>query len=532
MIPSIKFCGAAGTVTGSCYWLRTEGGQILIDCGMFQGPKSLKELNYEPFPFDPKDISAVLLTHAHIDHSGLIPKLISGGFRGNVYMTEPTKDLLSYMLPDSGYIQEIEVEQLNRRNAERGRASVNPIYTREDAIKAQRRFRTTDYQTWIDLTPTIRARYWNAGHILGSASIEMEIETADPKKTVLRLLFSGDIGPEHKLFHPDPDAPSDIDYLICESTYGGRIRDKLSVEERRTVLAKEVRGAIDNGGVLLIPSFAVERTQELLADLSWLMNTLEVRRIPVFLDSPLAIKATSVFAQHSDDLEDLSSGSVSFNHPNFHFTETVEQSKSIGRYNGGIIILAGSGMCEAGRIRHHLKNYLWRDNTTVLLVGYQAPGTLGHLLASGKKAVRIWGQEIQVRAHIRQTDIYSGHADGQELVSWIKERSPIHAGIFLTHGEEQSLEGLKADLAEAQVPENLIHCPKLDDEIYLEGAAPTYRKNEISRRLQPEWVGKLDWHNDFAQLSIDLRELLENAADEKSRKAIVRRVRRAIDDSS
>ena len=280
MIPSIKFCGAAGTVTGSCYWLRTEGGQILIDCGMFQGPKSLKELNYEPFPFDPKDISAVLLTHAHIDHSGLIPKLISGGFRGNVYMTEPTKDLLSYMLPDSGYIQEIEVEQLNRRNAERGRASVNPIYTREDAIKAQRRFRTTEYQSWIDLTPTIRARYWNAGHILGSASIEMEIETADPKKTVLRLLFSGDIGPEHKLFHPDPDAPSDIDYLICESTYGGRIRDKLSVEERRTVLAKEVRGAIDNGGVLLIPSFAVERTQELLADLSWLMNTLEVRADP------------------------------------------------------------------------------------------------------------------------------------------------------------------------------------------------------------------------------------------------------------
>ncbi len=529
MIPSIRFCGAAGTVTGSCYWLRTEHGEILIDCGMFQGSKTLKELNYGAFPFDPAKLDAVLLTHAHIDHAGLLPKLINAGFRRKVFMTAATADLLSYMLPDSGYIQEAEVEELNRRNAQRGRPSVKPIFTRQDAIDAQKQFALVDYEQWQNIRPGLRARYWNAGHILGAASIELEIAATDSDAPPMRLLFSGDIGPEHKLFHPDPDGPVGLDYLVCESTYGGRRRERMTLEQRRRHLAQEVETALHGGGVLLIPAFAVERTQELLADLAALMNSSAVRRVPVFLDSPLAIRATSVFAEHAHDLEDIDGGGAAFQHPNFHFTESVEQSKAISRYNGGIIVLAGSGMCDAGRIRHHLKNYLWRDNATVLLVGYQAPGTLGSLLATGKSAVKIWGQDVQVRARIRQTEAYSGHADGAELVEWIKDRGQVRGGVFLTHGEEESLTALKRDLIDGGIANDKIFIPELDQEFYLRHDTPTSEEDAIPRRLLPELVGKTDWHNDLAAFTLDLREKLENTADAKAKKALLRRLQRALD---
>lgn len=524
----LKFCGAAGTVTGSCYWIRHPRGQFLVDCGMFQGSKTLKELNYGPFPFEANEIDFVLLTHAHIDHSGLVPKLVKQGFEGPVFATEGTIDLLSYMLPDSGYIHETEVEHLNRRNRQRGKDPVRPIYTRVDAEDSLNSFRIVDYDRWVDAGDGVRARFWNAGHILGAASIELELATGRREQRQLRLLFSGDVGPDNKLFHPDPEAPQNLDFVFCESTYGGRSRPDISAAERRQVLAGEVETALRGDGILLIPSFAVERTQELLADLSLLVDKGTIRRIPVFLDSPLAIKATEVFMRHAAELEDMADARDLFRHPNIHFTETVEQSKAIARFTGGCIILAASGMCEAGRIRHHLKRYLWRDNATVMLVGYQAPGTLGNLLANGASAVRIQGEEIQVRAKIRQIEVYSGHADGDELLVWMKERLPIKGATYLTHGEEEGLAALRDDLLGAGVPDDRVVIPQLDDEIdLLDGGG--VRVQRAPRRLAPEAVRYPDWHNELAQFSLDLREALEQCADEKARKVVLRRVRRALD---
>jgi metallo-beta-lactamase family protein len=529
MTISLKFCGAAGTVTGSCYWLRTDAASLLVDCGLFQGTKTIKALNYADFPFDPADIDAVLLTHAHIDHSGLLPKLWRAGFRGPVYMTRGSRDLLSFMLPDSAYIQETEVAFLNERNARKGRDAVTPIYTQEDALACQRHFRTVEYESWLSLPGSIRARWWNAGHILGSASIELEIPAGADGRKALRLLLSGDIGPDHKLFHPDPEASSDYDYVVCEATYGGRKRVHASPGKRRLLLAGEVKEALKADGILLIPCFAVERTQELLADLTLLMQQEAIPRVPIILDSPLAIKATKVFEEHSEELEDLGEGVSLLDNPDIHFTETAEQSKQINKLHSGAIIMAASGMCEAGRIRHHLRHHLWRPNATVLLVGYQAEGTLGRLLTEGVPTVRIQGDEVDVRARIRQIDAYSGHADETELVAWVMERKPIRRGLILTHAEPPAAQALQAALLGTGMEPALIALPQLDDEIELTLAGEALRFGAVERRLAPETMQGLDWHNDLAQLQIALKEAVDKAADERARKAMLRRLWRALE---
>ncbi|NNE84467.1 MAG: MBL fold metallo-hydrolase [Alphaproteobacteria bacterium] len=526
----LSFCGAAGTVTGSCYWIQSERCQFLVDCGMFQGSKTLKELNYEPFPFDPKEIDFVLLTHAHIDHSGLIPKLVKQGFSGPIFATQGTVDLLNYMLPDSGHIQEAEVARLNRRNAQRGRSQVTPIYSRVDVQNSLKFFSVVEYEKWWEVGEGVRARYWNAGHILGAASIEVEVATGKSNSRVSRLLFSGDIGPEHKLFHPDPDAPENWDYVCCEATYGGRGRTDATPEKRREILAEEVEAALARGGNLLIPAFAVERTQELLLDLSALFDAGRIPNVPVFLDSPLAIRATEVFTKNAAMLEDTGSSQDLFRRPNIRFTESVEESKLIARFNGGSIIIAGSGMCDAGRIRHHLKQNLWRRDATVLLVGYQAPGTLGSLLSQGVPAVKIQGEELKVNATIRQTDVYSGHADGKQLVTWLKDRRPIKAAIFLTHGEDEALAALRDDLEAEGLPPERIIIPQLDDVVDLLAGESKVQFKPEPHRLSPELVGGLDWHNDLAEFSLRLRDLLDSAAGDKARKVILRRVTRALEE--
>ncbi|WP_420403559.1 MBL fold metallo-hydrolase [Nisaea sp.] len=525
----LTFCGAAGTVTGSCYWIRTDRCQFLVDCGMFQGSKTLKELNYGAFPFDPKKISFVLLTHAHIDHSGLIPKLVKQGFSGAVFATRGSMDLLTYMLADSGSIQEVEVERLNRRNARRGRPAVTPIYGKDDAQAAMECFSPVDYDSWREVGDGVRARFWNAGHILGSASIEVEVSTGERGGRISRLLFSGDIGPDRKLLHPDPEAPENWDWICCEATYGGRQREDAGPERRRAVLAEEVNAALARGGNLLIPVFAVERTQELLIDLGTLFDRGTIPAAPVFLDSPLAIRATEVFEKNAAILEDMPAGGDGFRRPNIRFTESVDDSKRIARIHGGAIILAGSGMCEAGRIRHHLKQNLWRSDATVLLVGYQAPGTLGAILAAGAEAVTIFGEELRVKAAIRRIDVYSGHADGDELVDWLTERLPVKSGIFLTHGEEEALAAMRDALVAKGVEPERIVIPKLDDVVDLSGGRAKIRQKQAVRRLSPEAVRGPDWHNELAEFSLRLRAELEAAADEKSRRKIMRRVMRALE---
>ncbi len=531
----IKFCGAAGTVTGSCFWLRHGASQFLVDCGMFQGSKTLKALNYEDFPFDPSQIDFVLLTHAHIDHSGQIPRLIRKGFKGPVYATQGTRDLLTYMLPDSGHIQEMEVRHLNRRRQQRGHRALKPIYSHRDGEKALDCFRALPYEQWHSVAPGARVRFWNAGHILGAASIELELSdsSASPESARgperQRILFSGDIGPDHKLFHPDPDGPTGLDYVVCEATYGGRNRSDISAKERRELLFNEVRAALDHKGMLLIPSFAVERTQELLADLAILINQGALPQVPVFLDSPLAIRATEVFAAHAENLEDIGEQDSIFNHPAFHFTESVDQSKAIDRYSGGVIVIAASGMCDAGRIRHHLKHFLSNKKTTVLLVGYQAPGTLGRLLQEGASAVRIQGSDILVKARIRTVDVYSGHADGEGLRSWVQTRMPIKRGLFLVHGESAGLNALRDDIIAQGFDAQRIAIPALDDEFDLTSESLKAIKTAAPRRLERDAIDHPDWHNRLAAFSLELRRKLEAARSDKAREKILAQLAEILD---
>lgn len=524
MTITLSFLGAASTVTGSCYLLEHPAGRLLIDCGMFQGPKTLRELNYNPFPFDPGAIDVVLLTHAHIDHSGLLPKLVAAGFRGPIWATEGTGQLLGFMLPDSGHIQETEVAQLNRRNAQRGLPPVTPIYTQADAEASLRRLRAAPYDTWTDIAPGLRARYWNAGHILGSASIELELAQGggDP----LRLLFSGDLGPANKLFHPDPQGPGGVDYLVVESTYGDRERPAVDLAERRARLREEVSAALARGGNLLIPAFAVERSQELLLDLAALFAAGDLPRAQVFLDSPLALRATKVFAAHAGELEDMPQGTDPFAWPNLHFVETVEQSKALNRMKGGAIILSASGMCEAGRIRHHLKAHLWKPETTVLLVGYQAVGTLGRLLQDGVERVRIHGEEVAVRATIRRLEAYSGHADRAALLAWVKARLPVRHAIFLTHGDDGPRAAFKEGIVALGHPAADVLIPQLDARYRL--AADGAQALDAAPRLDPAGAAAPDWYNEQAALLLDLKKKLRKLPDAKTRTRLVRQLRNTL----
>jgi metallo-beta-lactamase family protein len=523
------FHGAAGTVTGSCFFLEIGERRILVDCGMFQGSKTEKELNYHPFPFSPASVDAVILTHAHIDHSGLLPKLVKEGFAGPIYCTPATLDLCAVMLPDSGHIQEMEVEQLNRRNERRGRRPVDPIYTAQDAAVALVQMRGHPFEQWKELSPHIRFRFWNAGHLLGSASVEIEIDTGPERQ---RLLFSGDIGPRHKLLQFDPEAPASWDYAVCESTYGDVDRHDPSDEGRRKMLRDEVRlAARHRDGALLIPSFAVERTQELLADLIHLMDEGEIANCPVIIDSPLAMRATEVFRKHAGELDNGRLLLRALEARNVRFTETAEQSKAIDNIRSFHIVIAASGMCEAGRIRHRLKNWLWREEGTVLLVGYQATGTLGRLLEDGASTVRIQGEEIAVRASVRKLDVYSGHADGPELAAWIAARLPVKKAFFLVHGELPAIAGMRERVSTVQPGVTILE-PRLDAayELTSKGAVEI-SEGRAPPRLGALYLGRKDWHNDFQSLVLDLQEKLNKAADEKARGVILREVKRAIDES-
>lgn len=522
----ITFHGACGTVTGSCFEVRTGRAGVLIDCGMFQGSKTAKSLNYEAFPFKPSTIAAVLLTHAHIDHCGLIPRLVSHGFAGPIHTTAATAGLLDYVLPDSGFIQELEVERLNRRNAQRGRPEVTPIYTHAEAQASLSRLRPHGLGGWIAVAPGFRARFWDAAHILGSVSIELEVsETGEAGSSdTRRLLFSGDIGPGNKDFHGSPEAPAGVDYVIMESTYGDRKRLPATSDQRRDMLAAELRPALQGHGLVLIPAFAVERTQELLADLAQLFAEKKLPRVPVFLDSPLAIRATKVFAAHLNG--DNGEGVLDLETADIHFVEDAHESRKLNRLRGGAIIMAGSGMCDAGRIRHHLKAHLARPDTTVLLVGYQAPGTLGHLLAHGATMVRIQGEEVAVMANIRKIDEYSGHADQAQLVAWARARLPVKGDFILVHGEDAAREKLREILTQGGLPAARIKLPLLGETIRLtEHGAET-----VSVRARAPSSSSLaaDWHNQYAASILALKGKLDAAPDDDSRQKLLERVRAAI----
>ncbi len=527
----LSFLGASGTVTGSCYRLQTGSADILVDCGMFQGSKALKELNYQPFPFDASRLDAVILTHAHIDHSGLLPKLTRAGYRGPIFTTPATVDLLGCMLPDSAHIQESEVERLNRRGRWQNRDALTPIYTIEDAQKTLKQLEPVKFEEWRRVAGDIRARWWNAGHLLGSGSIEVEIgpEGATP----LKLLFSGDIGPDNKLLQPEPEAPQGFDYVICESTYGDRDRIDASENARRAVLADELKRARIAGGPVLIPSFAIERTQELMADLSLLMDAGAIPATPVFVDSPLAGLATQVFRRHAGELDHGDALLAALSSPSLKLMETVEQSKSLSRLTGFHVIIAASGMCDAGRIRHHLKHWLPMRSATVLLCGYQGRGTLGAQLKDGEDRVRIMGDEVMVKAAIRSMDSYSGHADGPELLAWLRERGRIRKGLFLTHGEPVGLDGLRARVIAAGLLEDAaIITPQLDDRYELQADRARLVSSSQERRIAPEAVLKPGPQEDLSRLMISINQAYDKAADDRTRGVILRKLQRALSEDA
>jgi metallo-beta-lactamase family protein len=511
MSVTLHFHGAAGTVTGSCYRVVHPGGQFLVDCGLFQGNRTVRDLNLKPTPFDPKAIDFLLLTHAHIDHAGLLPKLYREGWRGPMWMTEPTAGLLEYLLPDSAGIQESEAEQETKKRARKGEAPAQPLYTMEDAEEALKHCKVVGYGDWIEPGSGVRARYWNAGHILGSASIEVEV--ADGEGKPVRLMFSGDIGPDEKVFYNEPEGPAGFDYILCESTYGGREREDYSLEERRQALKTEIVTALGRGGNLVIPAFAVERSQELLHDIGTLIKAGEISPQRVFLDSPLASKVTGVYREHAAMFEDteLTAGEL-FNDPRFRIVESVEESKAINSIRGGAIIISASGMADAGRIKHHLRNNLIRGNATVLFVGYQAPGTLGQILLSGARDVRIHGHEVPVRAAIRSMGNYSAHADHSELMAWIRGRLPAHGAIFLTHGEDTERAALRQALMAEGLAGDQVVLPMLDDrfELRAEGIAAVVRPERPRidvRQLES------DWHNAFADFTLKLSHRLQASSD-------------------
>jgi metallo-beta-lactamase family protein len=520
MTVTLHFHGAAGTVTGSCYRVVHAKGQFLVDCGLFQGNKTVRDLNLKPLPFDPKSIDFLLLTHAHIDHAGLLPKLTRNGYRRPMWMTEPTAGLLEFLLPDAAGIQESEAERESRKRGRRAEAPVEPMYTLEDANAALALRKPVKYGEWIEPGPGVRARFWNAGHILGSASIEIEVLENGGRP--VRILFSGDIGPDEKVFYLEPDAPSGFDYILSESTYGGRDRQDRTLPERRLVLKAEINDALARGGNLVIPAFAVERSQEMLHDIGMLIRDGDIDPQLVFLDSPLASKVTGVYKKYGAMFEDVElSADQLFSDPRFRIVESVEESKAINMIRGGAIIMSASGMAEAGRIKHHLRNNLPRGNATVLFVGYQAPGTLGQIIQSGAKQVRIHSELVPVWARVRSLDAYSAHADHTELMAWIKARLPAHGALFLTHGEDEERAALReAAIREHGLGGDQVILPMLDDQFELRADGVAGVVKPPRPRVDINQV-TYDWHNAYAQLVIELSNRLQAAPSDADRLALI-----------
>jgi len=514
---SLTFHGAAHTVTGSCLQFDQGEQSILVDCGLFQGSRSLELLNMAPFEFDPARISAVVLTHAHIDHSGLLPKLVAQGYKGAVWCTQPTRDLLEFMLADAGRIQEGDVARRNRRRDRAGEEPFKPVYTEQDALDAWRQCKAVDLEQWFEPAPGFRARLWNAGHILGAASVELEAGSA-------RVMCSGDLGPDNKAFQRDPDGPSGFDHVVCEATYGDRERETVTIEQRRRLLEAEVRAAIVRGGNLIIPSFALERTQELLLDLASLMQSGAIPDTQVFVDSPLANRITGVFANYAPSLEDTGGINI-FEHSSFHFTTDVAESIRLNTISGAII-LAASGMCEAGRIRHHLIHNLHRRDSTILFVGFQAQGSLGRVILEGAKTVRISGNDVRVRAQIRRLDQYSAHADQGELLDWINARGPIAGSLFLDHGEPTALETMRRKLQQRD-PEQSVRLPEIGERYSLLPGKAAKRTATGSLDVQRA-VGR-DWQNSYADFITGLKTNLGRIRDEQRRQAAIEDMRKVLD---
>jgi len=436
---TIQFLGAAGTVTGSKHLISCGGRKVLLDCGLFQGPKGLRDRNWGPIPFDPTDLDAIVLSHAHIDHTGFLPVVVRDGFNGPVYCTPGTADLLHCMLRDAAYLQEELAERANRYGFSKHKPAL-PLYTMEDADRALQLLVTRPYQTPFAATPDTEVVFRHTGHILGSASITVAFQhTRRPH----RLAFSGDLGRWDRPILRDPVAIPEAETLLLESTYGNREHPPDPEED----LARVIRAAAERGGQVLIPAFAVGRTQEIVWRLRMLEDAKRIPILPVYIDSPMAIDVTDIYLRHPED-HDLDMHTLRRNGSNplrsHHFTiaRTVEASKAIAELRGPVIVISASGMATGGRILHHLKRWLPEKRTTVVLVGFQAQGTRGRQLLEGAKSIRIHGQEVEVRATVEKLNGLSAHADRSELLRWAECIDPRPKHTYLVHGEPDAAAAL------------------------------------------------------------------------------------------
>ena len=451
----IEFYGAAREVTGSCHILRVNGKVVLLDCGMFQGHRRESTEKNKTLPVAIREIDAVVLSHAHIDHSGRLPYLVRKGYSKSIFATSATRDLCAVMLADSAHIQENDAKHLAKNHKE----FVEPLYTMRDAVRTQDLMIGIPYNKTFDVVPGVRCTYIDAGHILGSASVLLDITEHGKTR---RLVFSGDIGRPGLSIIRDPVVPEGADVVIMESTYGNR--DHETVVDARAELAAVVRDTAARGGRVLIPSFAVGRTQELLYNLNGLSREGAIPPIPIYVDSPLATDTTTVFELHPevfDHTEDLVNKAKNlFQFPQVHFTRSVEESKALNTAQGPMVIIAASGMVEAGRILHHLVQGAGDPKNTILFVGYQAEGTLGRRIEASPPTVRIYGDDIPLRAEVKIIDGYSAHADRAELTAWIdgvKATSPQLSEVFLVHGEADVQDVFKTALTAKGY---MVECPE------------------------------------------------------------------------
>lgn len=448
---NITFHGAAQTVTGSQHLLEVNGRRILLDCGLYQGARQEANLRNREFKFDPATIDAVVLSHTHIDHSGNLPNLVKQGFRGPIYATHATVDLCDYMLRDSGRIQESDAVYANKRAQRRGEpATIEPLYTEAEAALALHRFVDQPYEKSFEVVPGVRATFYDAGHILGSASIVLDVEEAG---RAYRFAFSGDIGRKNLPILRDPVFLKDIDYVIMESTYGQKTHrpPETAYDEFRQLVMETVQ----HGGKIIIPSFAVGRAQELVYSLSKMIRAGDIPALPVYVDSPLADKAATVFWAHIGLFDEEAQKFIRENPDDnvfgFHslkYTRTADESKAINDQKGPAIIISASGMCESGRVLHHLRNNIENPRNTIVIVSWQAPNTLGRRIADREKEVKIFGDVFKLRAQVATINGYSGHAGRDLLLQWADVLKPRLKKIFLVHGEPESSaalrEGLKA----------------------------------------------------------------------------------------
>ena len=436
----ITFLGATGTVTGSKYLLEADGKRIMIDCGMFQGLKELRLRNWEDFPVDPTSIDTVILTHAHIDHTGYLPKLVQMGFKGTVFATPATTDLSMIMLPDSAHLQEEDAKYANKKQFTKHKPAM-PLYSITDAENALELFQPLSYGKVKQLSENITLCYRDAGHILGSAFVDIRLKVNDGER---RILFSGDLGRPAQPILRDPHTVFGTDYLILESTYGDRLHGQTN---KKTDLAQIINESYERGGVLIVPSFAVGRTQELLFTIRELEEEKRIPIMSVFVDSPMAINATNVFTKNVQD-HDLESkvteleGVDILKTADLRFTQTAEQSKAINNISSRAIIISASGMVTGGRILHHLFNRLENPNNTILFIGYQAEGTRGRTIMEGADTVKIHGQHVPIRARIENISGFSAHADYNEILAWLSSFNEAPRKIFIVHGEISQSEAL------------------------------------------------------------------------------------------